>query len=125
MRAITLLSLASLVVGAPQGDTGEDAGNMETDTLQEIFGVVEVNNDFDSCEEYTEKFGYECVPFDQCHNGTIVTDGAGLIDLRTLTPELSKCPGSQEVCCKDPDFIPPTEQNSPSECDCVPFYHQH
>merc|ERR1712013_968030 len=55
--------------------------------------------------------GYECVPYYQCHNGTIITDGAGLIDIRngfgSLTPEDSKCPGFLDVCCKDPDFIPP------------------
>merc|ERR1712013_350495 len=55
--------------------------------------------------------GHECVPYYQCHNGTIITDGAGLIDIRngfgSLTPEDSKCPGFLDVCCKDPDFIPP------------------
>ena len=51
------------------------------------------------------------MPYYQCHNGTIITDGAGLIDIRNgfgaLTPEDSKCPGFLDVCCKDPDFIPP------------------
>ncbi|MCP3663431.1 MAG: serine protease, partial [Gammaproteobacteria bacterium] len=45
------------------------------------------------------------------HNGTIITDGAGLIDIRNgfgaLNAEDSKCPGFLDVCCKDPDFIPP------------------
>merc|ERR1711892_799070 len=72
---------------------------------------VEVNYEFENCVEYTEKYGYECVPYYQCHNGTIITDGAGLIDIRngfgSLTPEDSKCPGFLDVCCKDPDFIPP------------------
>merc|ERR1719320_950840 len=72
---------------------------------------VEVNYEFENCEDYTEKYGYECVPYYQCHNGTIITDGAGLIDIRngfgSLTPEDSKCPGFLDVCCKDPDFIPP------------------
>jgi len=52
-----------------------------------------------------------CVPYYQCSNGTIITDGAGLIDIRNgfgaLTPEDSKCPGFLDVCCKDPDFVPP------------------
>jgi len=72
---------------------------------------VEVDNVFENCHEYTETQGYECVPYYQCHNGTIITDGAGLIDIRNgfaaLTPEDSKCPGFLDVCCKDPDFIPP------------------
>jgi len=72
---------------------------------------VQVDNVFENCHEYTETQGYECVPYYQCHNGTIITDGAGLIDIRNgfaaLTPEDSKCPGFLDVCCKDPDFIPP------------------
>merc|ERR1712073_241199 len=72
---------------------------------------VEVDNVFENCDEYTESLGYECVPYYQCSNGTIITDGAGLIDIRNgfgaLTPEDSKCPGFLDVCCKDPDFIPP------------------
>jgi hypothetical protein len=161
MRAATLLSLASLVVGAPQGYTGDTAAldDSSLDKIQEIFGkvsvggygdsgelnakddepvdvlvqvvqesfpsdytetndnlvedkaTVEVDNVFENCHEYTEQFGYECVPYYQCHNGTIITDGAGLIDIRNgfgaLTPEDSKCPGFLDVCCKDPDFIPP------------------
>ena len=42
---------------------------------------------------YTESQGYECVPYYQCHNWTFTTDG--------------KCPGFLDVCCLDPDFIPP------------------
>merc|ERR1712107_735980 len=72
---------------------------------------VEVNDQFENCAEYTEQYGYECVPYYQCHNGTIITDGAGLIDIRggfgELHPEDSKCPGFLDVCCKDPDFVPP------------------
>jgi len=161
MRAIIVLSLTGLAVGAPQGYSGDSADlNADNfDTIQEIFGkqspggygasgelnsnddgavdvlvqvvkesfpsdyvetsenlvedkaTVEVDNIFENCYEYTEQFGYECVPYYQCHNGTIITDGAGLIDIRNgfgaLTPEDSKCPGFLDVCCKDPDFIPP------------------
>merc|ERR1712133_178263 len=73
--------------------------------------TTEVNTQFENCADYTESLGYECVPYYQCHNGTIITDGAGLIDIRNgfgvLTPEDSKCPGFLDVCCKDPDFVPP------------------
>jgi len=73
--------------------------------------VTEVNTQFENCADYTESQGYECVPYYQCHNGTIITDGSGLIDIRNgfgvLTPEDSKCPGFLDVCCKDPDFVPP------------------
>ena len=73
--------------------------------------VVEVNTDFKNCAEYTESLGYECVPYYQCSNGSIITDGEGLIDVRggfgNLNPTDSKCPGFLDVCCKDPNFIPP------------------
>jgi len=72
---------------------------------------VEVNNQFQECSAYTKDFGYECVPYYQCHNGTIITDGGGLIDIRggfaSLSPADSKCEGFLDVCCKDPDFVPP------------------
>lgn len=70
--------------------------------------VVAVDNAFENCEEYSS-FGFECVPYYQCHNGSIITDGVGLIDIRngfgTLSPEGSKCPGLLDVCCKDPEYV--------------------
>jgi len=79
--------------------------------VEETKATVEVDGAFETCAEYTEGFGYMCVPYYQCSNGTIITDGAGLIDIRNgfgaLTPEDSKCPGFLDVCCKDPDFVPP------------------
>jgi len=127
MRAITLLSLASLVLGAPGRAVLEEIFDdfpsdfIETNDVNKR-AVVEVDTIFENCYEYTEEFGYECVPFYQCENGTIITDGAGLLDPRmvqiengyaSLAPELSKCPGATEVCCKDPDFTitPPGLQN--------------
>jgi len=72
---------------------------------------IEEDNQFENCADYTEKFGYECVPYYQCSNGSIITDGAGLIDIRngfgSLNAEDGKCPGFLDVCCKDPDFVPP------------------
>ena len=73
--------------------------------------TTEVDNVFENCADYTASQGYECVPYYQCNNGTIITDGGGLIDIRNgfgiLSPEDSKCPGFLDVCCKDPDFVPP------------------
>merc|ERR1712211_23345 len=78
---------------------------------QETKATVEVDTVHENCADYTEQFGYMCVPYYQCSNGTIITDGACLIDIRNgfgaLTPEDSKCPGFLDVCCKDPYFIPP------------------
>ena len=74
--------------------------------------TVEVDDTFKNCADYTEGYGYMCVPYYQCSNATIITGGAGQINIRgfglsTLTPEDSKCPGFLDVCCKDPDFVPP------------------
>merc|ERR1712152_45906 len=69
---------------------------------EETKATVEVDTVHENCADYTEQFGYMCVPYYQCSNGTIITDGFG-----ALTPEDSKCPGFLDVCCKDPDFIPP------------------
>merc|ERR1712215_230754 len=68
------------------------------------------------CSSYAS-LGYECVEYYQCRDGHIITDGAGLIDIRfgatpaqdsaILDPTVSKCPGQLEVCCKDPDHVDP------------------
>ena len=73
--------------------------------------IIEVSTVFQNCSEYTASLGYMCVPYYQCDKGTIITDGAGLLDVRggfgNLSPENSKCPGFLDVCCKDPDFTAP------------------
>ena len=85
--------------------------NNPTLEIADTKSAVAVDTTYEKCSDYTQKFGYECVPYYQCSAGTIITDGAGLIDIRNgfgaLTPEDSKCPGFLDVCCKDPDFIPP------------------
>lgn len=71
------------------------------------------------CNFYTKSHGFECVPYYQCEDGTILTDGAGLIDIRfnafgysdggepevaTLDASDKKCQGSLDICCRDSDF---------------------
>merc|ERR1712088_683963 len=94
-----------------------EEGYVAPDDYQTTAGLVDkattnVDNVFENCADYTESQGYECVPYYQCHDGTIITDGGGLIDIRNgfgiLSPEDSKCPGFLDVCCLDPDFIPPS-----------------
>ena len=75
------------------------------------------------CDFYRETEGYECVPYYQCNDGTIITDGEGLIDIRfggaeddqpqvaVLDSADLMCPGSLDVCCKDPDFIKPETED--------------
>jgi secreted trypsin-like serine protease len=94
-----------------------EAGYLAPDDYQPSQGALTsqattaVDNLFENCADYTASRGYECVPYYQCHNGSIITDGGGLIDIRNgfgiLSPEESKCPGFLDVCCRDPDFVPP------------------
>merc|ERR1711997_149085 len=94
-------------VGLTAPDDYQEASNEKLSSV----ATTEVDNVFENCADYTESQGYMCVPYYQCSNGTIITDGGGLIDIRTgfgiLSPEDSKCPGFLDVCCKDPDFVPP------------------
>jgi len=79
-------------------------------------GSVSVDRSAPECSSYA-RLGYECVPYYQCREGNIITDGEGLIDIRfgatpaqdsaILDPSVSKCPGQLEVCCKDPDHVEP------------------
>merc|ERR1711981_187747 len=93
-----------------------EEGYVAPDDYQTTAGLTDkatsnVDNVFENCADYTESQGYECVPYYQCHNGTIITDGGGLIDIRNgfgiLSPEDSKCEGFLDVCCLDPDFEAP------------------
>ncbi|XP_043269852.1 phenoloxidase-activating factor 2-like [Venturia canescens] len=52
----------------------------------------------------------ECVRYFQCQsNGTIVTDGGGIIDIRVSGP----CESYLDVCCKAPDRLPDNEKITP------------
>ncbi|CAL4113508.1 unnamed protein product, partial [Meganyctiphanes norvegica] len=57
--------------------------------------------------------GQGCVPFFQCQNGFISTDGAGLLDLRSkVQPKTSQCvsatdPTTITVCCGIPGWVAP------------------
>ena len=71
--------------------------------------VVTDDTKFEECSYYTSTHGYECVPYYQCEDGEILTDGAGLFDIRfaagkptvvVLDASDKKCPGTLDVCCK-------------------------
>jgi len=90
--------------------------------LNKIEVVVETENR--KCDFYTKTQGFECVPYYQCDSdGTIITDGYGLIDVRfggeseQVSPEFAvldysnmMCPGSLDVCCKDSEHEPVTNE---------------
>jgi len=62
------------------------------------------DNRFSNCTSY-EEYGFFCVPFNQCEEGFILQDGAGLIDIRSaLQPSTSKCFSDFEVCCRDEEY---------------------
>ena len=94
--------------------------------LQQIAVIKADPAEGKKCDFYTKTEGFECVPYYQCDEGTIITDGFGLIDIRfggsdSGQPELAvldstdlMCPGSLDVCCKDPDFVKVKEElNNP------------
>ncbi|CAB4065917.1 Phenoloxidase-activating factor 2 [Lepeophtheirus salmonis] len=80
-----------------------------------------VDTSYEECAYYADQ-DYKCVPYYNCEDGEIVTDGGGLIDIRSsfaavLDPASSKCPGYLEVCCRHPDF----STNSPQTTTPEPF----
>lgn len=49
--------------------------------------------------------GGECVPFYLCNNGSVITDGEGIIDFRSSFdsyPESNECKETFETCCAVP-----------------------
>ena len=104
--------LVQIVQDGNQGTSDEKfTGPNDYSENQVTNAKIEEDNQFENCADYTEKFGYECVPYYQCANGSIITDGGGVIGIRNgfgaLNAEDGKCPGFLDVCCKDPDFVPP------------------
>jgi len=71
-----------------------------------------------NCADYAD-YGYTCAPIWTCKNQRIITDGKGIIDVRSSVEEEEegcysntgtidvtdkKCPKTDEVCCKNPNF---------------------
>ncbi|CAB4056737.1 unnamed protein product [Lepeophtheirus salmonis] len=88
---------------SPIKDGGSYAGDGGDSHVNEI-----VDTSYEDCSYYADQ-GYKCVPYYTCEDGEIVTDGGGLIDIRSsfsaiLDPGSSKCPGYLEVCCRHPEF---------------------
>ncbi|XP_040570649.1 phenoloxidase-activating factor 2 [Lepeophtheirus salmonis] len=78
-----------------------------------------VDTSYEECAYYADQ-DYKCVPYYTCEDGEIVTDGGGLIDIRSsfaavLDPASSKCPGYLEVCCRHPDFSTNSPQTTTPE----------
>jgi len=121
--------------GALNPDTNGDDTDVPPDVIEDVFGpgsssntkgpktFIDTKNQ--ACTGYAE-FGFECVPYYQCEDGFIITDGAGLFDIRSalLDPTVSKCPSDLEVCCRDESFIdvplPPLEQPLPPPTTTTP-----
>merc|ERR1719228_283078 len=107
-------------------DCPEDAPPECFDSTNEIEDAIfkgdtrQAFNDCDptsSCDKYSEE-GYVCAPSWTCKNNTIITDGKGIIDVRsgfdggascaqksgTLDASDRKCENVDYVCCKNPNF---------------------
>jgi hypothetical protein len=79
--------------------------------LRQAFNVCDHES---TCDNY-HKAGYRCAPSWTCHNNTIITDGVGLIDVRSddflcsktsgiLDASDGKCKKIDNVCCKHPNL---------------------
>merc|ERR1719481_240183 len=81
---LELLVMMLMFLSRFQESNNEYPNDYVPESAQQIVdkATVEVNTDFENCADYTESLGYECLPYYQCHNGTIITDGSGLIDVR-------------------------------------------
>ena len=105
MKAIvtTVLSLASLLAGGE----GSIADFLVVEHFKNIDTNVRVDRaESENCTEYGDQ-GFECVPYYQCQNGTIITDHTYYIQIGFPDLHPAQCPGFLDVCCQDPDFIPP------------------
>ncbi|XP_076067696.1 phenoloxidase-activating factor 2-like isoform X2 [Oratosquilla oratoria] len=69
----------------------------------------------------TCKVGQECVYENQCGpNGTIITDGTGLFDVRNYAPQKCQLDSTTVgICCSPPSDIQPIE-TCPGESICIP-----
>ena len=123
---ITLLPEEGDNCGSVQQPRHEPQMMEMAEELQQIAVIKADPAEGKKCDFYTKTEGFECVPYYQCDEGTIITDGFGLIDIRfggsdSGQPELAvldstdlMCPGSLDVCCKDPDFVKVKEElNNP------------
>ena len=68
------------------------------------------------CDEFRND-GFRCVPYYACKGGEIITNGAGLLNTRTLVfnPEDAICEENVEnICCRLPEWKDlPLEQEIP------------
>ncbi|XP_048505286.1 phenoloxidase-activating factor 2-like isoform X2 [Athalia rosae] len=115
MRLIVFLGLIAVSLGAPQkcGDldclidsiytpkspTGSNGG-VTPSPINNGGQIPESGGGEDDCE---------CVPYYQCQNNTIVTEGIGLIDIRVK----GACDNYLDICCKKPDVLKPEDKVTP------------
>lgn len=60
-----------------------------------------------------------CVPYYLCQDDTIVTDGAGIIDIRIGGPEQQECGNFLHICCNDPTRpVDPVDPTIPYKSVC-------
>ncbi|KAK8725356.1 hypothetical protein OTU49_010826 [Cherax quadricarinatus] len=107
------------------GCTSQDGSNPETPATSEVTNPVVIRNEaalgdltYTSCNNGVGT----CVPYYLCKEGDIITDGAGLIDIRfggniTTSRSNSECPEFLTVCCNNPlEKVPPITEQYSSAC---------
>jgi secreted trypsin-like serine protease len=111
--------------GASVGEYPDDFLEPANEQQRAPDPTIQQSSEFEHCWQYTNITGHECVPYYQCSNGEIITDGTGLIDIRNgfgvLNAEDGKCPGFLDVCCKNPDFVATTTSTTEAPIIPVPY----
>ena len=124
----TAVSVDDLAKGALNAKYGQDAGAIDPDILNEIFGQapvpasppggsgppegyveddqIDLKVEDTACESYAD-YGFHCVEYYQCKGGLIIKDGAWLFDIRSNFAHDCTCrlPFTQLIRFYEPKFL--------------------
>ncbi|KAF4518267.1 hypothetical protein B566_EDAN018383 [Ephemera danica] len=97
---------------------GQESGDLDS-LIKEVFTPAPANNGQPRVEEGFDEQGNplacQCVPYYLCQNGTIKTDGEGVIDIRIKEP---MCESYLDVCCQAPTDTPIPPSPQPPRLGC-------
>ncbi|XP_063841593.1 phenoloxidase-activating factor 2-like isoform X2 [Scylla paramamosain] len=106
------------------GQEPQAGGNADKKIEEEP--TVRQHHQHQEYQEYAscDKYRGVCVPYYLCRDNNIVTDGAGIIDIRiggqkdNVTRSTSECPSFLDVCCTSPLPSTTTPPPAPYRSDC-------
>ena len=100
--------------GTTEHTPHHDRNCMKKDEVKNVVDIRSVSVCDGRCKDYQDA-GYRCAPSYTCHNNTIITDGRGIINIRSddflcsatsgiLDASDSQCDQVDYVCCKHPNI---------------------